>query len=467
MTKTEKSSVPLKVGSGEERITQGPLFSSILIFVIPIVLTNLVQTLFNAVDMVMVNFFSETGTEVASIGCTNPLLNLFKNLAMGISVGTSILLARYLGAKEEDKVKKTVSTSVLAALLIGVVIAGVSIAFMGAFLSMMHCPPECYEEAWLYSVVNMAGMPALLVYNYAAAILRVSGDSKRPLYYMLLSGGLNVLLNLVFCLILPSKILAVALATVLSQVIGAVMTLLRIFRMAGPCRLTVRELRMDWHYFLKILRYGLPSGLCSALFSVSNILIYSALNEYGAATMAGESAAAQLQTIILAIHNAYHVAAQTFIGQNIGAGKPERVKKSFWYCTMVQVGVSFVLGLLMNVFVEELLYPFVGTDPVAIYCGKLSTFYLAFFFFIYTTPLAATIQAFGYPTLQMSVNLLAVLGVRSLWMTVVYHGGLLSHSLQTIYLCYPISYVLMNAIYIPITIYLFAKYKKGTLKKEL
>ena len=467
MIKTEKSSAALKAGSGEERITQGPLFSSILIFVIPIVLTNLVQTLFNAVDMVMVNFFSETGTEVASIGCTNPLLNLFKNLAMGISVGTSILLARYLGAREEDKVKKTVSTSILAALLIGVVIAGVSIAFMGAFLSMMHCPPECYEEAWLYSVVNMAGMPALLVYNYAAAILRVSGDSKRPLYYMLLSGGLNVVLNLVFCLILPSKILAVALATVLSQVIGAVMTLLRIFRMAGPCRLTVRELRMDWHYFLKILRYGLPSGLCSALFSVSNILIYSALNEYGAATMAGESAAAQLQTIILAIHNAYHVAAQTFIGQNIGAGKPERVKKSFWYCTLVQVGVSFVLGLLMNVFVEELLYPFVGTDPVAIYCGKLSTFYLAFFFFIYTTPLAATIQAFGYPTLQMSVNLLAVLGVRSLWMTVVYHGGLLSHSLQTIYLCYPISYVLMNAIYIPITIYLFAKYKKGTLKKEL
>ena len=448
-------------------ITEGPIFSSILIFVIPIILANVMQTLFNAVDMVMVNFFSESGTEVASIGCTNPLLNLFKNLAMGISVGTSILLARYLGAREEDKAKKTVSTSVLAALLIGVLIAGISIALMDGFLFMMHCPPECYEEAWLYSVVNMAGMPALLLYNYAAAILRVSGDSKRPLYYMLLSGGLNVVLNLVFCLVLPSKVFAVALATVLSQVIGAAMTIVRIFRMDGPCRLTMRELRMDWRYFFKILRYGLPSGLCSALFSVSNILIYSALNEYGAATMAGESAAAQLQTIILAIHNAYHVAAQTFIGQNIGAGKPERVRKSFWYCTFVQVGVSFVLGLLMNVFAEALLYPFVGTNATSVYCGKLSTFYLAFFFFLYTTPLAATIQAFGYPTLQMGMNLLAVLGLRCLWMVLVYEGGLLPHTLQTIYLCYPISYVLLDLMYIPITVWLFVKYKRGMLKAEL
>ncbi len=467
MTEIKKMSALPPREKPRDRITQGPLFSSILIFVIPIVLANLVQTLFNAVDMVIVNLFSKTGTEVASIGCTSPLLNLFKNLAMGISVGTSILLSRYLGAREEDKAERTVSTSVLAALLIGAVIAVISIAFMGGFLSMMHCPPECYEEARLYSVVNMAGMPALLLYNYCAAILRVSGDSKRPLYYMLFSGGLNVALNLVFCLTLRSMILAVALATVLSQGIGATLTLFRIFRMDGPCRLTVRKLRMDWHYFFKILRYGLPSGLCSALFSVSNILIYSALNEYGAATMAGESAAAQLQTIILAIHNAYHVAAQTFIGQNIGAGKPERVRKSFWYCTLVQVGVSFVLGLLMNVFAEALLYPFVGTDPEAIYCGKLSTFYLAFFFFIYTTPLAAAIQAFGYPTLQMSVNLLAVLGFRGLWMTFVYHGGLLSHTLQTIYLCYPISYVLMDAVYIPIAVYLFAKYKKGRLKNEL
>lgn len=448
-------------------ILEGPLFSSILIFVIPIILANVVQTLFNAVDMAMVRFFATTGTEVASIGCTNPLLNLFKNLSIGISVGTSILLSRYLGAKEEEKVKKTVSTSVLAALLIGAVIAVFSISLMRVFLSRMNCPAECLEEAWLYSVVNMAGMPALLLYNYCAAILRVSGDSKRPLYYMLFSGGLNVVLNLVFCLILPSKILAVALATVLSQVIGAALLLLRLFRMDGPCRLTLRTLRMDWRYFWKILRYGLPSGLCTGLFSVSNILIYSALNEYGAATMAGESAAAQLQTIILAINSAYHVAAQTFIGQNIGADNPERVKKSFWYCTFVLVGISFVLGLLMNVFAEELLYPFVGTDPEAIYCGKLSTYYLAFYFFLYTTPLAATIQAFGYPTLQMSVNLLAVLGFRGVWMILVYDGGLLAHTLKTIYLCYPISYVILDAIYIPITIYLFAKYKKGRLKKDL
>lgn len=464
---TEVKIAPKKGESKKDPILEGPLFSSILIFVIPIILANVVQTLFNAVDMAMVNFFSETGTEVASIGCTNPLLNLFKNLAIGISVGTSILLSRYLGAREEDKVKKTVGSSVLAALLIGAVIAVFSIAFMGTFLQMMNCPTECYEEAWLYSVVNMAGMPALLLYNYCAAILRVSGDSKRPLYYMLFSGGLNVVLNLVFCLCFSSKIFAVALATVLSQVIGAVMLLWRLFRMNEPCRLSARTLRMDWLYFWKILRYGLPSGLCTALFSFSNILIYSALNEYGAATMAGESAAAQLQTVILAINSAYHVAAQTFIGQNIGAKQPDRVKKSFWYCTAVLVSLSFVLGLFMNIFAEELLYPFVGTDPDAIYCGKLSTFYLAFFFFLYTTPLAATIQAFGYPTLQMIVNLLSVLGFRGLWMAVVYNGGLLPQTLQTIYLCYPISYVLMDAVYIPITVWLFMKYKKGRLKKDL
>ena len=449
----------------KDLILEGPLFSSILVFVIPIILTNVVQTLFNAVDMVMVNFFS-VGNEVASIGCTNPLLNLFKNIAIGVSVGTSILLARYLGAKDEEKAKKTVSASVLSALLFGVVVGGAGIVLMGSFLRMMNCPAECFQEARLYAVINMAGMPALLLYNYCAAILRVSGDSKRPLYYLLFSGGMNVVLNLIFCLVLPSKILAVALATVLSQAIGAFLSLRRLCRIEGPCHVTIRELRMDWSFFVKIVRYGLPSGLCSALFSLSNIQIQTALNEYGADTVAGESAAAQLQQIILSVNLAYHNAAQTFIGQNIGAGKPDRVRRSFWYCEAMLFVITAVLGTLMLVFVEAFLYPFVGTNPASVYCGTLSTFYLAFFFFIYCTPLPATIQAFGYPTLQMGVNLLGILGFRTVWMQLVY-GRLLPETLPSIYLCYPISYVLLDAVYIPIAIVLFAKYKKGRLKKEL
>jgi len=466
MTKAEKATAAPKAWSREERITQGPLFSSILIFVIPIILANVMQTLFNAVDMVMVNFFSESGTEVASIGCTGPLLHLFKNLSIGISVGTSILLARYLGAKEEEKTKKTISSSILSALLIGVLIAAVSIPLMKVLLSLMNCPPECFEEARLYAVVNMAGMPAILLYNYCSAILRVSGDSKRPLYYMLISGGTNVVLNLSFCLLLDSKVLAVALATMLSQALGAGLSLFRLFRMEGACRVSFSSLRMDWSYFFKILRYGLPNGICSALFSISNILIYSALNAYGAATVAGESAAAQLQEISLSVNAAFHVAAQTFIGQNLGAGKPQRVKKSFLYCGVTLFAITFTLGLLMNIFAEQLLYPFVGTDPDSVYCGKLSTYYLAFYFFLYSTPFAATIQAFGYPTLQMSVNLMGVLGFRTVWMQFVY-GKLLPLSLPGIYLCYPISYVLLDVVYIPIVIVLFRKYKKGTLKKDL
>jgi Na+-driven multidrug efflux pump len=283
---------------------------------------------------------------------------------------------------------------------------------------------------------------------------------------MLISGGTNVVLNLIFCLILPSKILAVALATVLAQALGAALSLLRLFRMDGPCRISFRSLRMDWLYFGKILRYGLPNGICSALFSISNILIYSALNVYGADTVAGESAAAQLQEISLAINSAFHVAAQTFIGQNLGANKPKRVKRSFMYCGVLLFAITFSLGLLMNIFAEQLLYPFVGTNPDSIYCGKLSTYYLAFYFFLYSTPFAATIQAFGYPTLQMSVNLCGVLGFRTVWMTFVY-GKLLPEALTSIYLCYPISYILLDAVYIPIVIVLFLKYKKGRLKKDL
>ncbi len=450
----------------KDPITEGPLFSSILLFVIPIVLANLVQTLFNAVDMVMVNFFS-VGNEVASIGCTNPLLAVFRNLSIGISVGTSILLARYLGAKEDEKTKKTVSASVLSALLIGGVLAVVGISLMSSLLQAMNCPPECFAEAKLYATVIMAGTPALLLYNNSAAILRVMGDSKRPLYYMLLSGGLNVLLNLLLCLVLPSKILAVALATVLSQATGAALTIGRLFRVEGPCRISLRMLRMDWRYFGKILKYGLPSGLCLSLFGLSNIQIQSALNEYGAATVAGESAAAQLQEIILSINTAFHTAAQTFIGQNLGADKPDRVKKSFWYCAILIFTISFTLGLLMNIFVEALLYPFVGTNPESIYCGTLSTFYLAFFFFLHCTPFAATIQAFGYPTLQMVVNLLGVLGFRTVWMQFFYNGGIVPHALSSIYFCYPISYLLLDLVYIPIVIVLFVKYKKGRLKKDL
>lgn len=460
-----KTTDPLCGKLKRDPITEGPLFSSIVLFVIPIVLANVMQTLFNAVDMAMVNFFS-VGNEVASIGSTGPILHLFRNLSIGISVGTSVLLARYLGAKDEEKTKKTVSSSILTALLIGVLIAAFSIPLMKTLLTRMNCPPECFEEAWLYAVVNMAGMPAILLYNYCSAILRVSGDSKRPLYYMLCSGGINVVLNLVFCILFASKILAVALATVLSQAIGAALSLFRLCRVEGSCRVSLKTLRMDFRYFFKILRYGLPNGICLALFAFSNILIYSALNEFGAASVAGESAAAQLQEVSLAVNSAFQVAAQTFIGQNLGAGNPKRVKKSFLYCGVMLFAITFSLGLFMNIFAEQLLYPFVGTNPESIYCGKLSTFYLAFFFFLYSTPFPATIQAFGYPTLQMSVNLTGVLGFRTVWMTFVY-GKLLPKALTSIYFCYPISYALLDAVYIPIVIVLFVKYKKGRLKKEL
>lgn len=460
-----KNESPLSEKLKRDPITEGPIFSSILLFVIPIILANVMQTLFNAVDMAMVNFFS-VGNEVASIGSTGPILHLFRNLSIGISVGTSVLLARYLGAKDEEKTKKTVSSSILTSLLIGALIAAFSIPLMKVLLTRMNCPPECFEEAWLYAVVNMAGMPAILLYNYCSAILRVSGDSKRPLYYMLCSGGINVVLNLVFCILFASKILAVALATVLSQAIGAALSLFRLCRVEGSCRVSLKNLRMDFRYFFKILRYGLPNGICLALFAFSNILIYSALNEFGAATVAGESAAAQLQEVSLAVNSAFQVAAQTFIGQNLGAGNPKRVKKSFLYCGVMLFAITFSLGLFMNIFAEQLLYPFIGTNPESIYCGKLSTFYLAFFFFLYSTPFPATIQAFGYPTLQMSVNLAGVLGFRTLWMTFVY-GKLLPEALTSIYFCYPISYALLDAVYIPIVIILFVKYKKGRLKKEL
>lgn len=452
-------------GERKDLILEGPLVSSILRFVIPLILANVVQTLFNAVDMVTVNFFS-VGNEVASIGCTNPLMAVFKNLAIGISVGTTILLSRYLGAKDSERVRKTVAASILSALLIGAVLAIGSIAMMDTLLTAMNCPPECRSEAWLYAVVNMAGIPAMLLYNYCAAILRVSGDSKRPLYYMLISGSANVVLNFVFCLLFPSKILAVALATVLAQVIGAVLALSRLFRVDGDLRISFRSLRMDWRYFGKILRFGLPSGLCSSLFGLSNIQIQTALNEFGAATVAGESAAAQLQEIILSVNSGFLVAVQTFVGQNLGAANPRRVKKSFWYCNAMMIGIAFVLGLLMNIFAEALLYPFVGTNPESIYCGKLSTYYLAFYFFLYTTAMPATIQAFGYPTLQMTVNLLGVLGFRTVWMQFIY-GRLLPKELTSIYLCYPISYVLLVAVYVPIVIVLFKKYKRGAIKKEL
>ena len=444
-------------------LTNGPLFSSIVRFAIPILLANLVTTLFSAADMFVLSLFSK-GNEIASVGATSSVVSLFANFAIGLCSGVNIILARLIGQGDEKNVRRVVSTSILTAATMGLLLALVGTLFGRGALVMMNCPEECLSDATLYLQIYFIGAPALLLGQYGAAILRVSGDSKRPLYYMLASGAANVLLNTVFCLFMERKVVAVALATLLSQVLSAVLSLARLAKTNGICRWEIKSTRFDFGALKKILLYGFPTALTTALFPLTNVQVQSAINSFGPAAIAGNTAAIQYESIVGTAGGAIQSAALAFIGQNLGARRKERVFLSFLYSSILSVAITASLAFSIYAFKEPLLSIFVAADAASVAQGAIRLKYVSLFFILSNIPLAAAIQAFGHPTLQTVINVASVLGLRTLWMQVFYP---MNPTLDMLYICYPISYVVNTLVYAPITIVLFRRLKNDKISYKL
>ncbi len=328
--------------SYEVDMCRGPLLGKILIFAFPLMLSGILQLLFNAADIVVVGRFASSQA-LAAVGSTGALINLIINVFIGLSVGANVLVARYYGAGEKEQVSQAVHTSVLLSLLCGVVLIAVGVLLARPLLELMGTPDDVIDMSATYMRIYFCGMPVVMLYNFGAAILRSVGDTKRPLYFLIVAGLINVVLNLFFVIVCGMDVDGVALATVISQVVSAGLILLCLMRMEGPCHLDLHKLHIYKDKMWQIVRVGLPAGLQGCIFSISNVLIQSSVNSFGSVAMAGNTAASNIEGFVYNGMNAIYQTALSFTSQNYGARQYHRISRVMRLCLALVTAVG--LGL--------------------------------------------------------------------------------------------------------------------------
>lgn len=444
--------------------TQGPLIPLIFSYTIPLILTTLIQHFFDLVDKAVLGNMADT-TAVASVGATSGITSLVINGFVGLSAGASIVLARYIGQRDEEKTRKTIDTALVSGFFFGVIVAVVGILLAPFFLRITNCPEECYEGALIYIRIYVGAAPATLLYNYGSAILRTLGDTRRPLTYITVSGVSNAVLNVILCLILPQKVAAVAIATAASKVIAGALVLNRLCHFEDAARVSLRKLRLSLSSFLQILRFGIPNAITTLIFPLANLQITPALNSFGVEAVAGNSASSSLTTLIQSVGTGFSTATTTFMGQNIGAEQKERVKKSFWYCLGFNVLIMGTLGLLLTISGRFWLRLVIGnSSPAAIDYGMVRMWFLTAFLFVQAANqvLRHALLAYGYPLFGSISSIVFTLGFRVVWMQLLYP---LWPTFTMIMLCFTVSWILNMLFYLPIVLVLNRRYDRGIYKK--
>ena len=443
--------------------TTGPLIRQILLYAFPLMISTLVQNLFNVVDLAVLGNMADS-IAVASVGATTMTVSLVVNLFIGFSSGIKVLLARFLGEASEEKIKKTADTAVLFALISGVFVAVLGWLVSPTILRLLNCPEECFDGAVLYLQIYLTTAPAILLYNYCAAILNASGNTRSPLLFMLLGGITNVVLNVILCLILPNKVIAVAIATASSQILGAFLTFRQLCSGKEALTLRPRKLRWSGEALRKILAQGLPIGLYNILFPLGNLQLTAAINSFGASAIAGNSAAASFESINNAFHAAFGSTSSVFIGQNLGAMQHRRVKQSFLHCFWLAVLAAAVVGNTICLTGDLWLSLLLPEDPLAWEFARIRMIYILGFSFISATNniFVHLLQAFGYSFLTSLNSALCVLGFRVVWMTWIYP---IHPTYETLIQCFFVSWLLMLVTNISISTIVYLRYRKGKYRR--
>lgn len=413
-------------------------------FSVPLMLSGILQLLFNAADIIVVGRFS--GSEaLAAVGSTSSLINLIINLFIGVSVGTNVVLARYYGARDAEGVSKTVHTAMLTAIGGGVLLIFVGLFLARPLLELTGTPDDVIDQATLYMRIYFVGMPAFMVYNFGAAILRAIGDTKRPLYFLFLSGVINVIFNLIFVIVFHMGVAGVALATIISQAISAVLILLCLMGMDGPCHLNIKEMKMHGECLKEMLKIGLPAGLQGMIFNISNVLIQSSVNSFGSLVMAGNTAASNIEGFVYTAMNAVYQTSLSFTGQNMGAKQFKRVDKILVQCLLVVSVVGLVLGNGAYLLGDKLLGIY-SSDPQVIQYGLLRMSIISCTYFLcgVMDVFVGSIRGLGYSIMPMLVSLTGACLFRVIWIFTIFQW---ERTLFCLYISYPISWILTAAIH--------------------
>lgn len=417
----------------------GSLLPKLLLFTLPLIASGILQLLFNAADMVVAGRYAGS-VALAAVGATSSLINLLINVFMGLAVGANVEVAHFFGAKREKELSDTVHTAITLCLISGVILAFVGIFFSEPLLVLMGTPADVLPHSVSYMKIYFAGIPALLAYNFGSAILRAVGDTKRPLYYLFASGVINVLLNLLFVISFGMGVSGVALATIISEAISAVLVIRCLMISEGPYKLDLKKLRIEPKELKRIVRIGLPAGLQGAIFSISNVLIQSSVNLFGTTAVAGNTAQANLEGFVYNSMNAVHQAAISFSGQNSGARKYDRVKKLMWISLAFVFGIGVMMGYAGLFFGKDLLSIY-SKDPEVINYGllRMKVIFSTYFLCGVMDVMVGILRGMGYSIMPTIVSLMGACVFRVIWIFTVFR---VSMSLETLYMSYPISWIL-------------------------
>ena len=420
-------------------MTQGPIFSQIFFFALPIMLSGILQLLFNAADTIVVGRFAGSQA-LAAVGSVGSLNNLIISLFIGLSVGANVLVARYTGSRSNDAVSQTVHTSVLLSVLGGMVLAVLGWVLAYPLLSIMGSPEDVIDLAVLYVRILFIGMPVQMLYNFCAAILRAVGDTKRPLYYLTISGVINVVLNLIFVILFHMSVAGVALATIISQAVSAALVVRCLMGMDGPTRLFLRRLRIHPGKLREIIRIGLPAGIQSSVFSLSNVVIQSSVNSFGSIVIAGNAASANIGSFIYQAMNTFQQAVTCFASQNIGARKPRRIFAAMKASMIWSIITGVILGVFSCVFGKPLLSLY-SSDPAVIAAGMERQIIVCAPYFLcgMMEVMTGALRGVGYSILPMAVSILGVCVVRIFWVMTVFKA---IPTLGCLMVSYPVSWLM-------------------------
>ena len=454
----------------EMNMTEGALLPKVLMFSLPLIASGILQLLFNAADMVVVGRWA--GKEcLAAVGSTGSLINLMVNVFIGLSVGGSVSVAKAFGANDPAEVHKSVHTAMSLAIIAGLAVGLIGFLFCRPLLKLMDNP--VLDLATTYMKIYFLGMPFNMIYNFGASILRAVGDTKRPLIYLTIAGVVNVILNLVLVIGFHMDVDGVAIGTVASQAVSAVLVVICLMRSHGVVHLDLKELRIHKRQLIDIARVGLPAGLQGSLFSISNVLIQSSVNSFGEVVVAANSAGGNLEGFVYTSMNAIHQAALTFASQNLGAGKIKRVRRSVWVCIATVAVIGLLFGNLMLLFGEPLLSLYLD-DPAAIdsatgvtvlaYGMKRLSYMLPLYCLCgLMDVMVGTLRGVGYSVMPMIVSLTGACIFRVVWIWTVFA---MNPTLDILYLSYPISWGLTFATHL--ACYLFiARKKLGKLEAKI
>lgn len=430
------------MNDSNKMMLQGPLFSSIVGYTLPIILTSLLQLLFNAADLVVVGQFCGS-LSVAAVGATGSITGLLVNFFIGLSVGAGVTVAHGLGSREETVVSNTVHTAIPTAIVSGVLLTILGIAGSRTFLEMMETPENVLPLSTVYMQIYFAGVTFNMVYNFSAAILRAAGDTKSPLYFLLFAGVLNVLLNLIFVTKCHMNVAGVALATTISQAVSAVLVVMALMKRKDACRLDLRKLRFHKAQLGKMLRIGLPAGIQSSLFAASNVIIQSSVNSFGDICMSGNAASANLEGFVYVCLSAFQQTAVNFIGQNSGARQFQRVNRILWICLGCVTVLGLVLGSLMYSVGPALLSIYITDSAEAISFGMIRMGYICLPYFLCGLMDVTTgaLRGMGASFVPMLISVLGVCGVRITWIYTVFRIPQF-HTPQCLYFSYAISWLI-------------------------